>query len=241
MNSKIQELESQLRTSKVEFDGKIRIKDKTISELEEKCRILEERAKTGDSRVTGLGNTSYTPSSSAYSSSVRDGMSASQHSETGSEASDLGRQYGNYNSAGYRQSGTLQGTTAQSGLSGSGASYGNLSGSGASYGQRSSAYQSTGATGATSVLTSGSNISGSTSGIRTSGTTSGATYGTSGTTYGTTGSSGLTSGQVSGGLTGGATYGTSGARNYSSTSGSNLQGSSTSGTTGSYTRYQPQQ
>lgn len=125
LNSKIQELESQLRTSKVEYDGKIRSKDKTISDLEDKVRLLEERLKGGDSRATGIGNTSYTPSN--YSSSIRDQMSTSQHSGTGSEISDSAtgtgaRQYANYASSGYRQTGGIQGSSSQ--LSGSGASYG---------------------------------------------------------------------------------------------------------------------
>lgn len=213
LNSKIQELESQLRTSKVEFDGKIRNKDKYIGELEDKVKLLEERSsvisKGGDSRATGVANTSYTPSS--YSSSVQDRMSSSQHSATGSEASDSqvsdrsgARQYGNYTTSTYsRQGNTVQG--GNSGLSGSGASYGqqgSLSGSGASYGQQGGYTRTYQASGTTNVV---------------QGSGSGATYG------GQQGSS--TSGTTSG-------Y----TRTYGSTGG---QGQSSTGSSGTYTRYQP--
>lgn len=113
LSSKIQEVESQLRTSKVEYEGQIRNKDKVILELEGKVKVYEERlSKGGDSRATGIGKNSYTPSS--INSSMQDRMSSSQHSATGSQASDSQlsdksgvRQYGNYATSSYSKGGNV--------------------------------------------------------------------------------------------------------------------------------------
>lgn len=50
LNSRIQELESQLRTQKVDYEGQLRNKNQLIRELEEK---LSSVSKVGDSRATG--------------------------------------------------------------------------------------------------------------------------------------------------------------------------------------------
>ena len=79
LNSKIEELESQLRTSKIDFDGKLRAKDSKIRDLEETVFKLEEKIKIGDSRVTEVGGGGkYTTSS--YSGGER--MSSSMHSSS---------------------------------------------------------------------------------------------------------------------------------------------------------------
>lgn len=70
-----------MRTSKIDFDGKLRAKDHRIRELEENIISLEERLKIGDSRVTGMGGTHYSASQSG-----NERMSSSIHSSSsGSE------------------------------------------------------------------------------------------------------------------------------------------------------------
>lgn len=75
-------MEAQLRTSKIDFDGKLRAKDHRIRELEENIINLEERLKIGDSRVTGMGGTTHY----SASQSGNERMSSSIHSSSsGSE------------------------------------------------------------------------------------------------------------------------------------------------------------
>lgn len=72
LNSKIQELESQLRAQKMDFEGKVRAKDNRIRELEENVKI-------GNSQVTEMGGTHYGGGSS-YSGNER--MSSSVYSQS---------------------------------------------------------------------------------------------------------------------------------------------------------------
>lgn len=138
LNSKIQELESQLRTQKVDYEGQIRNKNTLIRELEEKLSSSLTVSKPEDSRITG---TPYGTSSSnidRMTSSVA--SSSSSLSGTGLSSS----QYGSSSQSSVKYAGSGSGyLTAQYGTSGT---------------------TSYGATGLTSGLTSGLNL-GLTSGI----------------------------------------------------------------------------
>lgn len=189
LNSKIQELESQLRTQKVDYEGQLRTKNTTIRELEEQIATIKTTGSTlipgstsilkpEDSRVTG---TPYGTSSSNI-----DRMSSSV-------------------------------TSSSSSLSGTGLStsqYGSSSESGARY--SSSTYQPAqyGASGVTSYGATTSGVTGTTP-VTTYGTSSGTSYGTSGTT-GITGVTGTTSTYGTGSGHQASSTGSTGATGYQS-------------------------
>lgn len=156
MNSKIQELESQLRTQRVDYEGQLRSKNTLIRELEEKIATLGTTTnvsilKAEDSRVTG------TPFGGTSSSSNVDRMSSSVASSSSSISGS------NLTSSQY-------GSTSQSGVKYTSSSY-----QPAQYG--TSGITSYGVT--SSVESTGSPV---TSTYATGMT--GSTYGATGTTYG---------------------------------------------------------
>jgi hypothetical protein len=253
LNSRIQELESQLRTQKVDFEGQIRAKNAQIRELEEK---LAGTGKIDDSRATGVnyGQASNVDrlTSSVHSNSSNSGSQVSSNYTVGNSGvsssvpSSTSRPYGGYNSSvpttttpasnvsstASRPSG--YGTTpATSNLSGSGvggATYGNT---GASYKPATSTTQGTYGT------TQGSSVPASTasrpSGTYGTGSTSGTPLTASGS-YGT----GLTASGTGASSSSGykpVTSATTGATGVSATSGykpvtSNTAGSSYSSSYG---------
>lgn len=227
-NAKIQELESQLRTSELQLrQGK----DTTSS--------------AATSRINPQSN--MVDSQYSSSSSSRLGESATGSTSYGNQVGVTNSTYGTAGTTGYGATGTTS-TYGQGNTSASTYGQGNTSGS--TYGQSgttgttpSSAYGTSGARG-TTTSTYG-NATGTTSGagLTTSGTASGTGLSASGAyrgsaagsstsgTYGTSGTTGVT------GTTGASNYGTSGATGATGTSaygsGSRTYGSSaTTGTTG---------
>lgn len=239
LNSRIQELESQLRTQKVDYEGQLRSKNQLIRELEDK---LATAAKGDDSRITG---TNYGSSSNVdkLTSSVHSNSSGTGGSQiassyiSGSNVSSSSNPTGprTYGTSNYGNTTTANtaGTTAQSGYSSSykPSTYGTSPATGTGI---------VGATTGTSAVLSGSGIGSSNIGGATygsgSGSGSGYSYGSTsgqGVTYGASGSSGVSYGTGATGTTGttgGISYGTSGTGSGSSGS---VYGSSygTSGTT----------
>ena len=198
LNSRIQELESQLRTQKVDYEGQIRQKNNFIRELEERLN-----SKVGESGATRL------------ESSNVERMSSSQHSN--SSGSNLASSYTAGNSAvssNLSQTGGMK-TYGTYGTSGTGVTSTN-------YGATSSTTSNVvpGASSSSSYRTSTYNTELSGSGVRQSGT--GPTYGaTTSSTYQATGLTGATGATGATGVTGasgtyqasgvsGASYGASG-------------------------------
>ena len=206
LNSRIQELESQLRTQKVDYDGQLRQKNNEIRDLTEKlAAATASKGGLGDTRVESSGDKM---TSSQHSNSSGSNLASSYTVGTSGVSSNISqtggmKTYGTYGTSGtnvtpttyaagsssstsnvtpgtYRTS--TYGTTE---LSGSGV---RTSGTGATYGTATtSTYQATGAT-----TTSGATY-GSSSGVRYSTSTSGANVsGTSGTSSGASGTSGYT-------------------------------------------------
>ena len=226
LNSRIQELESQLRTQKVDFEGQIRTKNNYIQELEERLNKL------GQSGVTAAqsqgGTTPYGATSSAT-----DRMSSSRHSSSSGQnvtgqtttstyqsATQGGNTTTSYSSSSYQAGGSSSGT----GLSGSG------SGSGT---YQSSSYNRTSGVSGTSGTSGLSGTSYGASGMSSSGTYGSGTGLSSSGTYGATGTTGTTSGATytsgTSGTTSGATYTSSSGRSYGT---SGQYTSSTTGATG---------
>lgn len=82
LNSRIQELESQLRTQKVDYEGQLRTKNQTIRELEDRLTL---GGKGDDSRITG---TNYGSSSNV------DKLTSSVHSNSsGTGGSQIASSY----------------------------------------------------------------------------------------------------------------------------------------------------
>ena len=243
LNSRIQELESQLRTQRVDYEGQLRTKNTIIRELEEKLasvKIDESRNTT----VQSSGVEKLTSSQHSASSGTGSQVSSSYTAGTSSNYSTTGglRTYGTYGTTGTNVTSNTYGTgqaatttttsttqpitttttsSYRSGTYGSG-----LSGSGVTSGATGATYGPTGATTTTTTYTSGT-TGGATYG-GSSGTYGGAssgTYGTSSGTYGATSGSGV---RYSTSTTSG-TSGTSGTTSATGTTG-------TTGTTG-YTPY----
>ena len=175
MNSRIQELESQLRTQKVDYDGQLRQKNNLIRELEEKIAakpgLGDTRVESSNEKLTSSQHSNSSGSNLASSYTVGTSGVSSNVSQTGGLKS-----YGTYGTSGN----TITPTTYAAGststttnvtpttyrtssygteLSGSGV---RASGTGATYGTATTSTYQTGAT-----TTSGA----------ISGATSGATYG----------------------------------------------------------------
>ncbi len=161
LNSKIQELESQLRTQKVDYEGQLRSKNTLIRELEEKIATLGTSVTTSsllkpeDSRITG------TPYGTTSSSNI-DRMSSSVASSSSSLSGTglTSSQYGSTSQSGVRYTGSSY-QPAQYGASGL-TSYGvtpNIESTGSSI---TSTYGTTAVTGqTTSTYGTGSGTQGS--------------------------------------------------------------------------------
>lgn len=194
LNSRIQELESQLRTQRVDYEGQLRTKNTIIRELEEKIAT----AKIDDSRNTTV------------QSSAVERLTSSQHSASSNSGSQVSSSYTAGSASNYSTTGGLKTYGTSYGTSG------NSTTQPANYTSGTSNISPSNQ-GQTSTTSYKSSTYGS-SGLSGSGVGGGATYGTSGqtTTYGTSGTSG-TSGNTAG-TTGGATYGTS-SNTYGTSSG----------------------
>ena len=226
LNSRIQELESQLRTQKVDYDGQIRQKNNFIRELEDKLASLNSSTvsvsvpvKVGESTATRVGDKTPNLTDSQHSNSSGSNL-ASSYSVSNSGVSSVS-QASNVRPAAYGTTGT-----SSYAVSSSSSSTSNVVPSATT----TSAYRTS--------SYGGNELSGS--GVRASGT--GATYGTATTSnYQVSGATPTLQSATS------ATYGaSSGVRYSSSTSGagqvtganiSGATGSSTSGTGTTYTPY----
>ena len=220
LNSRIQELESQLRTQRVDYEGQLRQKNNFIRELEERLQSN----KIDDSRATGIQSSgiermteSQRSNSSASGSQVASSYTTGQ-SNVSSNISQTGgmKSYGGYGTSGTQPTTYAAGNTTGTTQNVTSSSY------------RTSTYGSG---------LSGSGLSGS--GVGISGSLSGSGVGQSGTsaTYGATTTSNYTSGTT------GATYGqgstsygtSSGVRYSTSTSGAGTGATGATGVTGAST------
>ena len=142
LNSRIQELESQNRTVRIDLEGQLRTKNNYIRELEERLGKLGESGVTASQSQGGLTPYGGTETSGA------DRLSSSVHSSQSGNDRSTSR-YGATTTSTY-QSGSGTGgqttttyTSSSSGISGSGVSGGSgISGSGNAQGTGSSTYQS---------------------------------------------------------------------------------------------------
>lgn len=240
LNSRIQELESQLRTQKVDLEGQIRSKNQIIKDLED--RLASASKDVGDSRVTaqGSGYGSASNVDNRLSSSQASNSSSNSGSIQGSGYQTVNRtQYGTGNVS-YGNTATSQYPTPSSYTSPQGYSTGNLTSSG-SYGQ--SAQSGTTTYGATTTQSGAyggiqaSNLSGGLSSSISS--SQGRTSGVSGVSYGTSGATTLPAGSYSIGGTSGLTQGTTQGTGYTYSTGISGQTGTlgTGSSTGSRTSY----
>jgi hypothetical protein len=224
LNSKIQELESQIRTQKVDYEGQLRTKNTTIRELEEQISSFRtstsvlipgsfSNLKPEDSRVTG---TPYGTSSSSNIDRMSSSMTSSSSSLSGPGLSSS--QYASNTQSGVRYSGSNSGyQSAQYGTSGT-IAYGASSSTDLNITPVTSTY---GAGNLSSYGSGSLGVSGGISGGITGGVSGGVSYGSSGVSSSISGQSG--SGLVTGQTT--TTYGnTSGSGYQSSTGGNNASG-----------------
>ena len=203
LNSRIQELESQLRTQKVDYDGQLRQKNNLIRELEEKIAskpgLGDTRVESSNEKLTSSQHSNSSGSNLASSYTVTSGVS-SNVSQTGGLKS-----YGTYGTSGNTvtpttyAAGSTSTTTNVTPTTYRASSYGTelsgsgvrASGTGATYGTATTSTYQTGAT-TTSGATSGATY-GSSSGVRYSSSTSGANVsGASGSSISGSGTSGYT-------------------------------------------------
>ena len=224
LNSKIQELESQIRTQKVDYEGQLRTKNTTIRELEEQISSLRtstsvlipgsvSNLKPEDSRVTG---TPYGTSSSSNIDRMSSSMTSSSSSLSGPGLSSS--QYASNTQSGVRYSGSNSGyQAAQYGTSGT-ITYGASSSTDLSTTPVTSTYGAGNLSsyGSGSLGVSGG-VSGGISGGITGGMSGGISYGSSGVSSSISGQSG--SGLVTGQTT--TTYGNTSGSGYQSSTGSN--------------------
>lgn len=229
LNSRIQELESQLRTQKVDYEGQIRSKNALVRDLEDK---IANAAKVDDSRATG---TNY------GSTSNIDRLTSSVHSNSSSgTGSQISSNYGATSNVSVPNYGATTNTTATGGVKTYG-TYGNSGAYGATsvptgnvqpINTASSSYKPTSASGYGATTSSGVYSSTSSSGqpgtygtgnltnsgVGSSSYTSGATYGATTPATGTTGQAyGTNYGAISGssGVSAtGANYSTATGANY---------------------------
>jgi hypothetical protein len=163
LNSKIQELESQLRTQKIDYEGQIRTKSNYIKELEERLGKLGESGVTASQSQGGL--TPYGGTETSGADRMSSSMTSSQEGD--SRSSGYNRTSTTYQSGSGTVTGGVTGTTSTY-QSGSGSGSGTGSGSGIGTYQSSTYTSKYGASG-----TSGSGLSSSgrygTSGLSSSG------------------------------------------------------------------------
>ena len=242
LNSRIQELESQLRTQRVDYEGQLRQKANLVRELEERLASV----KIDDSRATGIQSSGVEKMTSSQHSNSSGSQLASSYttSNISSNVSQTGglKTYGTYGTSGTDitpttyaggNSSTTQGAaTTSTYKSSSYGATGGLSGSGvgvsggATYGQpATSTYATSGATGLAT--------SGATYGAATGATT---TLGSSGT-YGSATGAGSSSGTRYSTSTSGVAVTSGTPTSVSAASGQASGQSGASGTGASYTPY----